>query len=66
MHAVVLRLDQLLRAKRRTCSLRLRAELPESGARTPCADAQPRARLVEPLLHEKVEGRRSVVHVEER
>ena len=36
---VVLRLDQLLRAKRRARSLRLRAELPEHGARTPCADA---------------------------
>src|SRR5690606_1842516 len=45
MHAVVLRLDQLLWAKRRACSLSLRAELPEHGARTPCADAEPRARL---------------------
>src|SRR5690606_41542960 len=45
MHAVVLRLDQLLWAKRRACSLSLRAELREHGARTPCADAEPRARL---------------------
>src|SRR5690606_28348488 len=48
MHAVMLRLDQLLWAKRRACSLSLRAELPEHEARTPCADAEPRARLVEP------------------
>lgn len=45
MHAVVLRLDQLLRGKRRSCSFRLRAERAEHGARTPCADAEPRARL---------------------